>query len=308
MSRLVDFHSHFFSRPFFEALASESPLEGTPLERMDRVALEAGIRLPVPDIASHLGLWLSELDRYGVQHLVTFASHPAEADAVGEAVRMASGRLSALAVVNPRQDGSDARLATLLAGGDFRGALLFPAMHRYALDGPELEGILKVLEAHRGIALVHCGLLRVGLRDRFGFPRGYDLTLANPLALARPAECHPEVRFVIPHFGAGYFRETLMLGAQTENVFVDTSSSNSWIATQPAGLSLVDVFERALGVFGPRRILFGTDSSIFPRGWRHDVLLSQREALGACGLDDADIGRILGENAAALLGLGQVSP
>jgi predicted TIM-barrel fold metal-dependent hydrolase len=73
--------------------------------------------------------------------------------------------------------------------------------------------------------------------------------------------------------------------------------------TQPGGITLVEVFERALDVFGPARILFGTDSSTFPRGWRHDLHLAQREALGAVGTSGADIERVMGGNAARLLGL-----
>jgi len=70
-----------------------------------------------------------------------------------------------------------------------------------------------------------------------------------------------------------------MAGAQCGNVYVDTSSSHSWLATEPNGLELADVFERALAVFGAERILFGTDSSLFPARWRRDLLLAQREAL-----------------------------
>jgi predicted TIM-barrel fold metal-dependent hydrolase len=111
------------------------------------------------------------------------------------------------------------------------------------------------------------------------------------------------VRFVIPHFGGGLLRETLMAGSLCENLWVDTSSSNGWLATQPAAMSLADVFERALGVFGPERILFGTDSSVFPRGWRQDLFSAQREALGACGIGEPARKRIMAENAAELLGL-----
>ena len=117
------------------------------------------------------------------------------------------------------------------------------------------------------------------------------------------ADAHPKVRFVIPHFGAGFFRETLIAGAQCSNIYVDTSSSNSWTAVLPERITLGDIFERALGVFGPKRILFGTDSSVFPRGWRHDILRDQREALGACGLGESDREWLLGRNAQELLGL-----
>ena len=159
------------------------------------------------------------------------------------------------------------------------------------------------LDQHAGIALVHCGLLRIALRESFGIPTTYRPTFADPLDLVGVAQAHPNLPFVLPHFGGGFFDRALLAGAQCENLFVDTSSSNGWLKTQPVKLTLADVFERTLGVFGPERILFGTDSSVFPRGWRHDILLSQREALGACGISDAERQLILGGNAARLLDL-----
>ena len=302
MARLVDFHSHFFSRTFFETLAEQSPLPGSIDQRMQRVARVAGIDLPEND-ERHLARWLTEMESYGVGHMLTLASVPQERPVVAAAVRASGGRLSGLLVHDPTQPEAVDRLADALSADRFRGVLLFPAMHGYRPDAREVAPSLAVLGEHRGIALVHCGALRIPLRDRFGLPRRYDLALANPLHLVPAADANPLVRFVVPHFGAGFFRETLLAGAQCENIHVDTSSANGWIKTQPERLTLVDVFERALGVFGPRRILFGTDSSVFPRGWRHDLLLSQREALGACGLSGADRQRILGGNAGELLGL-----
>jgi uncharacterized protein len=106
---------------------------------------------------------------------------------------------------------------------------------------------------------------------------------------------------VIPHFGAGFFRETLMAGAQCSNVYVDTSSSNSWIATQSPRLTLREVFAHALEVFGAERVLFGTDSNTFPSGWRIDRFEEQRAALSACGASSADQELIFAGNARALL-------
>ena len=61
------------------------------------------------------------------------------------------------------------------------------------------------------------------------------------------------------------------------------------------------MLRRALGVFGPQRILFGTDSCTFPRGWRSELLVSQREAMERCGLSGDETALILAGNAERLL-------
>ena len=45
------------------------------------------------------------------------------------------------------------------------------------------------------------------------------------------------------------------------------------------GLDLRTVFRRALDLLGPRRLLFGTDSSFFPRGWHGAIFEAQAKAL-----------------------------
>jgi len=301
MPFLADFHSHFFSRTLFDALAASSTQRGTPAERMERATRSMGVALPSADNEEHLARWLDEMERHGVSHMVSFASVPEEQPVITALAPRTQGRISFFAYADPRRSGAAAELAQLIERGTARGAIFFPALHHYRLDGPEAAAMFEVLDAHGAPAVVHCGLLRMPLRERFGLPRQVDLVYADPLHLVVPADRFPRVSFVIPHFGAGFLRETLLAGAQCENIHVDTSSSQAWMATEPARLSLADVFERALAVFGPERILFGTDSSVFPRGWRRDILLAQREALGACGVREEDRSRILGMNAAQIL-------
>jgi hypothetical protein len=62
------------------------------------------------------------------------------------------------------------------------------------------------------------------------------------------------------------------------NIYLDTSSSNSWIRYQPEALDLSQVFRCALNVAGPERLLFGSDSSIFPRGWNNAIFEAQAQA------------------------------
>ena len=69
------------------------------------------------------------------------------------------------------------------------------------------------------------------------------------------------------------------------NVYLDTSSSNSWMRYEEAHMDLRTVFRRALDVAGPRRLLFGTDSSYFPRGWNGQIFDAQSKALYEIGID-----------------------
>src|SRR5262249_45222575 len=52
----------------------------------------------------------------------------------------------------------------------------------------------------------------------------------------------------------------------------------------------------ALDVLGPTRLLFGTDSSFFPRGWHRAVFDDQARCLWELGVGAADARLIFGGN------------
>ncbi|MCA8979373.1 MAG: amidohydrolase [Planctomycetes bacterium] len=301
--QVIDFHSHFFCREFFDALVAQSPFPGDDIQRLVELSERTGIEIPERDLGRHTQRWLDEMDAKGLDHLVTFASLPEETAAVSEAARLSKGRMSAIALVNPKAPEAPKKVRKLLTDFGFKGVLIFPAMHHYEIDGPEARAVYEVLAEFEAPVYVHCGLLVVTLRDLLGIRRTQDINYANPLRIVPAANDFPAVPFVIPHFGAGFFRETLMAGSQCANVHTDTSSTNSWTKTQPEKLTLRDVFERALGVFGPDRILFGTDSNVFPAGWRADRRAEQRELLCALEVPEADQQKIFAGNAKRLLGL-----
>ncbi|HVS17501.1 MAG TPA: amidohydrolase family protein [Planctomycetota bacterium] len=298
---VIDFHMHFVGRVFFETLAAQSPLAGDVAARLAGVVERTGIELPDADVESHARRWLAEADAHGVERLCAFASVPEEIPSLARAAKASDGRIVPFALVNPTVDGVAEKVRGLIAEQGFGGVLLFPAMHHYHIGDERCAALLSVLNEAGAVCFVHCGVLVVKLRDLLGLPRPMDLAYANPLAIVPAANRNPHAHFVIPHFGAGFLREALMAGAQCANVHVDTSSSNGWRATQAEPISLAQVFERALGVFGPERILFGTDSNVFPAGWRADRLAEQRAALSEADADEADIALVLGGNAQRLL-------
>ncbi len=195
-----------------------------------------------------------------------------------------------------------------MGGKGLRGAAFFPAMHGYQISDEAIRPALNAVRDSGLVAFVHFGLLRLGLRDKLGVGCPFDLEYANPIHLHKVALRYPEVTFQIPHFGCGFFREVLLLGAQVSNVVLDTSSSNSWIKTQASGITLQEVFARALDVYGCKRILFGTDSSVFPRGWRKDIFEEQVGILGKLGVTADEAADVLGENLARLTGSENPSP
>ena len=90
-------------------------------------------------------------------------------------------------------------------------------------------------------------------------------------------------------------REALMAVEQCATIHLDTSSSNGWMKYYP-GLTLEQVFRQALDIAGPERILFGTDSSFFPRGWQQPVFAAQDTALRTIGASEEDRQKIFGGN------------
>jgi predicted TIM-barrel fold metal-dependent hydrolase len=163
--------------------------------------------------------------------------------------------------------------------------------------------MVQMLAGHPGaLVYVHCGALSVGFRRKLGLPSHFDMRYSNPIDLHDLAGAHPSVKFVIPHFGAGYFREALMLADLCPNVYLDTSSSNGWMRYQSEELTLERVFAKALSVVGPKRLLFGSDSSWFPRGWVRPVFEAQVKALAGIGADEATARAVLGGNLMRIAG------
>lgn len=71
----------------------------------------------------------------------------------------------------------------------------------------------------------------------------------------------------------------------------------------PYPLGLKDLFRKSYETVGPRRIVFGSDSSWFPRGFAYRVLQDQVRACLEIGMNEKDLSDVFGGNAARLLRL-----
>jgi len=288
---LNDSHCHFFSSQFFSTLSRQRGRTDT-VESLCR-------ELQWDDPGSPNALadrWVQELDANGVARSALIASVPGDEASVAAAVSQHPTRFVGFFMVDPSHEQAVERAAHAVTTLGLRVACLFPAMHHVALTDPRVHRVVDAVAAQPGTAVfVHCGVLSVGVRKKLGLPSPFDLSLGDPLSITRLALTFPRLPFIVPHFGAGMLRETMMAGDACPNVHVDTSSSNSWIRYAP-GWTLPGVFKTAMSVLGPSRILFGTDSSFFPRGWQRAVYQSQKTAATEAGISDRDQALIFGGN------------
>jgi predicted TIM-barrel fold metal-dependent hydrolase len=296
---IADAHVHFFSSGFYRVLAASRPGQ----ERGDgALTIPAELGWTPPGSDDELAdVWVAELDRYGVSRAMLIASVPGDESSVAAAVSRHPSRFAGGFMLNPAASDARARLDAAFAHAGMRTVCLFPAMHQVAVDDERSVAVFKAAERHGRAVFVHCGVLSVGVRKKIGLPSVFDIRLGDPLAVAAVALRHPAVPVIIPHFGAGFFSQALMAAAMAPNILLDTSSSNAWMAFHP-GLTLRDVFARALEVVGPSRLLFGSDSSFFPRGWQHGIYERQRAVLTDLGLGEQDQAAMMSGNFLRVIG------
>jgi hypothetical protein len=297
-----DVHCHLFSPHFLEALARDAPgrYDADPV-----TAVAASLGWEPPGTLKQLAdRWMMEIDHHQVERAALIASVPGDELSVATVVAAYPASFVGFFMVNPLADGAVGRTSEALTSHRLRGVCLFPAMHRYSLLDPRVAAVVDVVSRTPHTAVfVHCGVLSVGARKKLGVPSRFEARLGQPLDVQALAVNWPRLPFIIPHFGAGFFREALMAADMSANIHLDTSSSNAWMKYIP-GLTLETVFRHALQVAGPERLLFGTDSSFFPRGWQRPLYDTQVQALDRLGVRSADADLIFGGNFDRLFPLG----
>jgi hypothetical protein len=287
---IADAHCHFFSSAFLTAIGREAGVA----ENAATLPVKLGWDRPGTN-AELANRWIAELDRHGIARAMLIASVPGDEASVSDAVIGHPTRIVGAFMVHAGAADAPVRVERAFTEGGLSTACLFPAMHHVSLDDPRTDAILALAARHRRAVFVHCGVLSIGVRKKLGLPSRFDLRLGDPLAVAAAAARYPDVPMIIPHFGAGFFREALMAASAASNIHLDTSSSNGWIRLV-AGLTLRDVLARALDIVGPTRLLFGTDSSFFPRGWQKAIFDEQRAALADLGVSAEDQALVFGGN------------
>ena len=287
--QVSDAHVHFFSRKFYELLALQRKVDNA-----EALAVLLNCEIPQAELSLLADRWVAELDRHGVQRAALIASAHADEASVVAAVAAHPQRFFGYFMVDPVQPDAADRVKAAAVNPLLHCMCLIPAMHTFSIADARLVPLLELASDHGLAVFVHCGALSVGIRKLLGLPSQFDMRFSNPLDLHPVALHFPRIRFIVPHFGAGLFREALMLADLCPNIWLDTSSSNRWM--QYEGLDLRTVFRRAMDVVGPTRLLFGTDSSFFPRGWQSGIFDQQATALYELGIEKATAEQIFHSN------------
>jgi hypothetical protein len=286
----IDAHLHLSTEGMVRRIMERAPtIREEALRRSRLGGMTLGERLKVVvgvTVQQHAANWLAAFDQAGVAGGVFIAVGEGN-DEMAEFVARNPQRLHGLgSLVDPRHPDA-AKTVRTFGGRGFCGLKLYPPTQRFL---PNERAFYPIYEAcaEQGLPIVF----------HFGITVGafYDLSYASPLPLSAVIKEFPEVTFVIAHFGAGFLRETLFLAYHTDNVCVDTSGTNNWRQYYPGEPSLEQVFRDALRAFGPERVLFGTDSSVWG-GYRHHILKEQIEVLDRLELSAGDRALILGGNA-----------
>ncbi|MDH5638096.1 MAG: amidohydrolase family protein [Nitrospinota bacterium] len=248
------------------------------------------------DIAEFARIWVEEMDKNRVDRALFLPIGGSGHDELDQFASLHPDRFSAyLMPDDPTKKQTVEEMEKRVKSGKFVGVKLYPCISGVSVADERAFPLYEAAGALNIPILIHFGITMAPIAD-------YRLT--NPLDLMLPSRMFPETNFIMAHFGAGFFREVLLLGFHANNIHVDTSGTNNWRLFLPQVMELSEIFKRAIEVYSAERILFGTDTILNGKtGYRDFVLTEQLKALDDLELEQDARDLIMGGNAERLFGL-----
>lgn len=292
---VIDAHSHYFTANTLRSwLQRGRTMESFTNRTSSRTDMKS-IELPGTDWDT-AKKWVDELDKYGIQAMGVMVGDEAY-DEFLDTTNKFPGRFLGYRNINPSDADAVQKLEQAAKAG-FYGIKLYPSSWKgMKVYDEEVYPIYEACLKHGLLVFLHFGITIGGQAD---------LRNGNPIDIQVPSRDFPELVFIIAHFGAGWFREVLLMQYQADNVYMDSSGSNSWMKYLPYDIDLKQIFKKAITTGGSHKVLFGTDSTFFPRGWRINILEAQYTAckkLEADGIiSEEDIEKIFFTNIQELTG------
>ncbi len=304
---LVDFHIHLVQprkKPAKGVPAYRRPEYGEAKEQIHRRWSEdydrpwrRAFNFPdpetdIPPLDEAIRRWQAEAARYNIAKLV-FVTGGGN-DRLSQVVQQDPATFAGFAHHYPGDPKAAADLERAVRQQGLKGLKIFAPLLDEPLASPLFRPLWEKAEELQIPVLVHFGILGGG----GGIASGTNI---SPLSIEPVAKAYPGIPFVVPHFGCGYVRELLQLCWSSANVHVDTSGNNEWLRWYPESLTVEDLFRKFYETVGPGRIIFGSDSSYFPRGFALRYLLDQLRDCYHLAMKDEDLALIFGGNALRLL-------
>ncbi|HWP82639.1 MAG TPA: amidohydrolase family protein [Bacteroidota bacterium] len=299
--KIFDAHFHFYSNSFFRFLVKQKPNRLDINTELKNLASKGHIEIPGEDPTQLAKRWIDIIDKWKIDRVVLIGSMPGDEDSVVQAVRTHPTRFAGFFAVDPNSNVLMENAEKRLKQDKLKGFFLYPSLYHISVNDEWLYPLYNLAQECKAVVYVHFGKLIMRPRDFAGIPTVTNEAFANPTDLIPVAKKFPGIKFVIPNFGAGKMTETLEVGKECPNVYVDTAGSNSWMADHRDKPDLKQVFQKFMQVFGSSRILFGSDSGMLPRGYRWDILDNQLKLTQEMRIPVPDLKKIFYENMAGLV-------
>ncbi|GAA0726451.1 hypothetical protein GCM10008905_23070 [Clostridium malenominatum] len=306
--KIVDSHVHFDVKGYEITTIREDYIEKYGEEKYKRIQQmnkyqsekwrEAwGFPEPLPTldkIEDTAKLWIDEMEKNNIEKMIFLTGGGNET--LSGIVKQYPDKFVGYAHHNPFIKNSPEILERAITEEGLKGyKILAPGLHG-KLDDESLEPLWNKAEKHRIPILIHFGILG----GAGGIANDYNI---NPMVLHDVIRSHPDIPFIIPHFGCGQTESLLQLAWVCPNVYVDTSGSNQWTRWMPYNLTVRDLFKKFYETIGPNRIIFGTDSQWFPRGFVKKYFDDQVKDCVELGMGKDEIKNIFRDNILNLLNL-----
>jgi len=265
------------------------------------LASKGHIEIPGEDPEQLAKRWIDIIDKWKLERLNLFAGIPGDEDSIVKAVKAFPARFSGMFVIDPNSNLLMENATKRMQQDKLKGVLLYPSLYQINVNDEWLYPLYNLIQECSGMIFVQFGKLTMRPREYAGIPTITNNEFANPKDLILVAKKFAGIKFIIPSFGSGMFEETLEVGRACPNVYVDTAGSNSWITEHPTKPDMRHVFQKFLEIYTAKRILFGSDSGMLPRGYRYDIVDNQLKLVQEMRVPISDIKRMFYENMAELI-------
>jgi predicted TIM-barrel fold metal-dependent hydrolase len=307
---IIDFHTHFPTRlPWFADMGTD--MRQNYLERRGELRANIARKQAMsysqqwrltwgydppesdpPDDDTQADRWAAEIEKYGLK-AVGFVTGGGN-DNLAKVIQRYPDKFVGFAHHSPFNDGAADELRRAVTELRMRGYKLLAPMIDHPIEDEAAYPVWEVCAEFDIPVLIHFGIQGGG----GGIAWHENI---NPLKLYTVARDFPDVTFVVPHFGCAWIRETLQLCWACANVSIDTSGSNQWVRWVDGDWTTKKLFRKYIETIGAGRIIFGSDSSYFPRGFAIRYLEDQIRDCRELGLTDEQLNLIFSQNAAKLL-------